>query len=304
MRYCLVLFISVTFLFCGRYLGRTPGTSDHFRECPPEGEVLYIEDRNICFDRIFFLDSSYYRQYYRSYFKDSLDTVPGVTRIVLFKLDNNIPSGLVRDILGDFPGRCILGRAAYRILAQGEGRDFVCHGREGYLILGAPLAAPEDELLVYYERSDGSKSSDIKRMSGAGGPLFYLDKGDTLYPFVLRPRNPAPSQPTWDLSWKNVYDIGYPDRRPLCFQVQARDSADPSLFRPFAQINGVETYLTDFFGLSDRGVLKTDDTCIFAFKYGLLIFPKSNGPEPFSNPKSPLPRDGKARYRMALAANR
>ena len=79
-----------------------------------------------------------------------------------------------------------------------EKDEYFYHDQMGYLRLNTPLQDGE-VLAVAYKDSSGRVMGNVN---------FDVTEDDVLYLRLIKTKEPRPSDPTWNLEWKNVYALG------------------------------------------------------------------------------------------------
>ncbi len=79
-----------------------------------------------------------------------------------------------------------------------KNKDYFLERDMGYIQMNMPLNEGE-VLAVAYEDSTGKKVGDID---------YTTEFGRSILLRLVKPKNPRPTDPTWDLEWKNVYYLG------------------------------------------------------------------------------------------------
>jgi len=90
------------------------------------------------------------------------------------------------------PGNEVVYRGDFNELE--EEVDYTVDRRTGYIAMRTPLQ-PEHVLAVWYNTKSGQTDWD------------RIAPDDSLNLKLLKPNNPTPEDPTWDLEWKNLYDL-------------------------------------------------------------------------------------------------
>ena len=280
--------------------------SKKFNPSQNEEEKVY-SDFDVKYDKVFFLDSNYYHYYYRDYFKSSPKKPPKITRIVLLKIDPNVTKQSLDTKPSDEKNTYRnLAAGYYKILNRfdaesGSQSDYTVDEENGIIILRVALSNdPGEELLAYFETADGRRSEQDSLLryyyQNSAVPESVLVEGQTIHPFQLRPSDFRNDDWQWRLSWKTVYDLGFieeQNRGRVKVRVQYHDANNQLQER--AVIDGRDTLLSDYFGLTEKNVVKVKDGHIFNFDEELLILPAQLGPMPFADTahiRAPLKTNG------------
>ncbi len=248
-----------------------------------------LEDVEIAYNKVFFLDSSYYDDYYAN---PNKSTRPAITKIYLLKSDNYVQISNFINSRQKYPNNYLIGEGIHkRLIEMGTeeiGSDFYINRERGYIVLTNALQK-DDRLLAYFETTDSTKSSSNKQMrygyNDSTGGYSTIINIDTIYPYVLKPEAPKSTDATWKLSWKNVYEIGTiseENRNSITVKLFTRDPTNEQLWKETYVIGGKETRLSDFFKLTKvDGSPDIRNSQIYMFDYGILAFPQDLGPTPF-----------------------
>ncbi len=267
-----------------------------------KSEVIRVmEDKDIEYDRAFFLDTAYYYNYYGDYFKRSGTyyhlTLPSITRVYLLKYDNTILMHAFQVNRQAYPNYVRIGDGLYRILNEIGNleplTDFMINRQLGLIILKDKLTK-NDQLLAYFETEDGKHSSDDPKKryfysDSINGDSTYIN-GDIIRPFVLQPINYNKNSDTWILSRKDIYRLNDPGDTSLYFgnnysiSLKIKDNTNNRTnWLDRINILGNDTLLSDYFKWTNNSVPILRDSRIFMFEMGLLSFDPILGPEPFNN---------------------
>ena len=158
----------------------------------------------------------------------------------------------------------------------------------GFIALNSSVQNSE-VLAVSYKTSDGTTHGQLLREGAPEGvtPIFKL----------LKPRSPQPSDATWFLEWKNVYNLGGRNIDPEGFELKLfykPPSGDPL---EALTIDGQATGFLHIFGLdniNESGQESPDniidiDPNIISLARGELIFPNLRPFDPEDNDPVPFP---------------
>ncbi|MFH0921209.1 MAG: cell surface protein SprA [Fibrobacterota bacterium] len=261
-------------------------------------EKSTLQDRDILFDKVFFLDTMYYNAYY-----STRAAPPIIKKVVLLKLTTQPSANDFDRNPSQYTDHRKLGIGVHKILREvgdekGESEFYVDRTR-GIVVLKNNLMNKEDQLLAYFITEDGRTSNRDFNLQ-----YIYSDSvvrtsvdGDSVYPYILRPVSPKLEDTlTWKLSWKNVYDLGnisQENRNSVKISVKRQDPVNPQQWYetvPIKNVNGVfkDSLLSDYFGLTENGAMpKNINTLIYMFDFGALALPAAFGPEPFNSPLFP-----------------
>lgn len=111
----------------------------------------------------------------------------------------------------------------------------------GYIALNIQLNESEVLAVAYRDSSKIEHGTRLALVTDTASVPIYLK--------LIKPRNPRPSDPTWNLEWKNVYSIGSRDMNSDGFELKLfrkTPSGDPE--QAYKYPEGVKSYL-DIFGL-------------------------------------------------------
>jgi len=251
-----------------------------------------LTDKEIYYDKLFFLDTNYYYTYYKEYFNQPQRTVPRVTKAYVLKKESTPTFDQFRQNPTEYPNHRRIGDGIYKILRSNtsEEPEYYLDETRGFIALQFPLSQKSDQLLAYFETASFKSSGTYvyyidSEHEKAGIPESTSVDGNIIHPYRLRPDNPSKTDPTWVLSWKNVYELGAitvenRDKVSLAMKY-IYDSQNP---REKIKIKGRDTLLTSFFGITDaNGNPYVKNADIFMFDYGVLAFPALCGPTPFND---------------------
>jgi cell surface protein SprA len=153
-------------------------------------------------------------------------------------------------------------------------KDYDYNKELGYIAMNIQLNESEVLAVAYRDSSRNELGTRLALVQDTASVPIYLK--------LIKPRNPRPMDPTWDLEWKNVYSIGSRDMNDDGFELKLfrkTPSGDPE--QAYKYQDGVKSYL-DIFGL-DRldkngtpnkpdGVIDRNDNFL-RLNRGELIFP-------------------------------
>jgi cell surface protein SprA len=165
--------------------------------------------------------------------------------------------------------------------------DYTIMKKLGFVILDTPLQESE-ALAVAYRTASGREYGQVTFDSTSKNMMLKL----------VKPRSPRPSDPTWNLEWKNVYSIGNRGMEKEGFQLaiyQDVSSGEPK--QAYAFPDGSKKGFLEIFGLdlvdkNERPVpdnLIDDRSNFLNFSSGELIFPDQRPFGPGSGSQFQLP---------------
>jgi cell surface protein SprA len=156
----------------------------------------------------------------------------------------------------------------------------------GFIILDTPLQESE-ALAVAFRTASGREYGQVSMDSTTMNPILK----------IVKPRNARPSDPTWDLEWKNVYSIGNRGMEKEGFELriyQDVSSGEPKQAYVFP--DGSKKGFLELFGLdlaNKNGDLTPDNiiddrTNFLSLGSGELVFPDQRPFAPGSESQFPL----------------
>ena len=224
----------------------------------------------------FFIDSLY-RKAFRNYSSEWIHIAPAgrtISDIVVYKSAAGYdikPESIRGTALPAEPARFPNEIYPGSFIRLDPNLDYFVDKTSGYIRMTNPLS--EDEVLaVAFQAGNELPVGDLQP-----------SPGDSITLRLIKPRSPLPENSTWDLEWKNVYNLGGRDipREGFDLKIFLRQSSgDPQeiLARPRFS-NKPLSYLT-IFGLDVRDKNGNpdpdkilDDVGVIDFARGELIFP-------------------------------
>ncbi len=142
-----------------------------------------------------------------------------------------------------------------------EKTEYYVENNLGFIRMNTPLS-DEEILAVAYKTADGRVFGDLNfKREGNEDKTIILK--------LIKPRNPVPSNKTWDLAWKHVYSLGSRNIDPDGLEVKifydppsGPDQETDNQGRRWLQVFGLDT--KDQFGNPDRpdGVIDFDENIL------------------------------------------
>lgn len=168
-----------------------------------------------------------------------------------------------------------------------KAEDYYYSDKSGFIILDTPLQESE-ALAVAFRTRSGREYGLVEFDSTTANPILKL----------VKPRNARPSDPTWDLEWKNVYSIGSRNMEKEGFELriyQDVSSGEPK--QAYAYPDGSKKGFLEIFGLdlaNKNGDLTPDNiiddrTNFLNLGNGELVFPDQRPFAPADGSQFPLP---------------
>jgi cell surface protein SprA len=172
-------------------------------------------------------------------------------------------------------------------------KEYYINESLGFIILDTPLQESE-ALAVAFRTASGREYGLVEWDSTTTNPILKL----------VKPRNARPSDPTWDLEWKNVYSIGNRNMEKEGFELriyQDVSSGEPK--QAYVSPDGSKKGFLEIFGLdlvNKDGNLTPDNiidnrTNFLSLGSGELVFPDQRPFAPGAESQFPLPEELRSR---------
>jgi hypothetical protein len=163
-----------------------------------------------------------------------------------------------------------------------EDNDYFVERNQFWLTLNDNIPMSDATILACYMRIQMSDSS-IVEVGKLPDTTQIKPSFDTvsMILLLLKPQNPYPGDPTWNLEWKNVYDLGVRDINPEGFKLDVYKGARGTENRegenenfqadvPYIEILGLDRYNTN--GVATPDGIVDDNPQILDRRRGHLIF--------------------------------
>lgn len=169
-------------------------------------------------------------------------------------------------------------------------QDYTVEKKLGFIVLNMPLQESEVLAVAFRDSSGRTYGTLLSQLSDTGSVPIFLK--------LIKPKNPRPSDSTWNLEWKNVYSIGTRGMSPEGFELKIFRKPDqagnPEEALKLEGQNPVGyLYVFGLDSLDKNGNRKPDGVIdnnpnIISWSRGELIFPDLRPFDP-ENPNSLLP---------------